>query len=125
MRAFPSDSPLRGRGSPMDGGSARRSFSGSPFGSQRPSLLGGSGFSSPVGDMRGASARRTSFNNSTRSSPLNTSDFDMAGNIGTPTKSNKASVGLNSKWLYEKGRGSPRGSMSGLSGFGGAGSVFT
>lgn len=63
----------------------------------------------------------------------------FGGSTGTPTKSNgattttpvgKASVGLNSKWLYEKGRGSPRsgggsGGGSGFAGFGGGGSVFT
>jgi nucleoporin POM34 len=47
------------------------------------------------------------------------------GAVGTPTKSGKASVGLNSKWLYEKGRGSPRASFgAGLEGWGGGGSVF-
>ncbi|KAK5119860.1 hypothetical protein LTR85_007186 [Meristemomyces frigidus] len=121
MRALASDSPLGNRqsGSPIDGSSSRRSVSGSPFASsQRPSPLA-SGLRD-VGDQR----RRLSFQ-SNRSSPLGTSDFDALGSIGTPTKSSKASVGLNSKWLYEKGRGSPRASMSGLAGFGGAGSVFS
>lgn len=55
----------------------------------------------------GAEARRLSYN-STRSSPLSISEFDAAGSVSTPTKTNsRASVSLNSKWLYEKGRGSP------------------
>ena len=122
MRAIASGSPLNGRGSPLDGGSLRRSVSGSPFGSQqqRPSPLGGSGFRSPAGGDR----RRLSFQ-STLSSPITTAEFDAVGSIGTPTKSNKASVGLNSKWLYEKGRASPRASVGGLAGFGGTGSVFS
>jgi nucleoporin POM34 len=59
-----------------------------------------------------------------RNSPLSISEFDAAGSVGTPSKVNqRASVGLNSKWLYEKGRASPTGSR--LSGNGwGTGSVF-
>lgn len=96
LRAQPSGSPLSGRGPPLSGSQLRRSFSGSSL--ARPG--------------------------SERGSPFDTSDVDAAGN-STPTKSNKASVPLNSKWLYEKGRGSPRNSFSGLSGFGGQGSVFS
>ncbi|KAK3679868.1 hypothetical protein LTR78_000244 [Recurvomyces mirabilis] len=109
LRAQASGSPLSGRGmgTPMDGSQLRRSFSGSP----RPSPLG-----TPTGQNS-----RSSFG---RNSPLSTPEFDAAGSISTPTKSNKASVSLNSKWLYEKGRASPRSSFSGLGGFGGGGSVF-
>ena len=66
--------------------------------------------------------RRLSLN---RNSPLSISEFDAAGSVSTPTKANqRASVGLNSKWLYEKGRASPTGSR--LSGGGwGTGSVFS
>ncbi|KAK4544230.1 hypothetical protein LTR36_004440 [Oleoguttula mirabilis] len=125
MRALASDSPLSGRNtSPaLDGstGISRRSVSGSPFGSQRPASPLAAGLRDGAGEQR----RRLSFQ-STRSSPLGTSEFDAVGSIGTPTKSGKASVGLNSKWLYEKGRGSPRASMNGgLAGFGGSGSVFS
>ncbi|KAI7157204.1 hypothetical protein KC349_g5778 [Hortaea werneckii] len=143
-RLFASESPLGTRsagGSPLD--SSRRgdrgSLGGSPFGtsSQRPSPR-----------------QRSSFQGLTqRSSPLGglNNDLDgfgsslLGGSTGTPTKSSgattttpvgKASVGLNSKWLYEKGRGSPRSgggggggsgsSSSGFAGFGGGGgSVFT
>ncbi|KAK3640491.1 hypothetical protein LTR56_011829 [Elasticomyces elasticus] len=114
LRAQTSGSPLNGR--PLESSTSqlgRRSVSGSP----------GMGGASPLayGGLRSNSgARRTSF----QSSPLSTPEFDAAGSISTPTKSGKASVGLNSKWLYEKGRGSPRSSFGGLGGFGGGGSVF-
>ncbi|KAK5694858.1 hypothetical protein LTR97_009449 [Elasticomyces elasticus] len=111
LRAQTSGSPLNGR--PLESSTSqlgRRSVSGSP----------GMGGASPLayGGLRSnSSARRTSF----QSSPLSTPEFDAAGSISTPTKSGKASVGLNSKWLYEKGRGSPRSSFGGLGGFGGGG----
>ncbi|KAH9832138.1 Nucleoporin POM34 [Teratosphaeria destructans] len=100
LRAEASDSPLGARGgSPLD---FQRSTSNSPFGSSK---------------------RRSSFRDS--SPLLSGSEFDAVGGLGTPTKSNnRASVGLNNKWLYEKGRASPRTSTSGLAGFGGTGSVF-
>ena len=143
-RLFASESPLGTRsagGSPLDSSlrGGRGSLGGSPFGtsSQRPSPR-----------------QRSSFQGLTqRSSPLGgLNDLDgfgsslLGGSTGTPTKSSgtttttpvgKASVGLNSKWLYEKGRGSPRSgggggggggsgsSSSGFAGFGGGGSVFT
>ncbi|KAK3117461.1 hypothetical protein LTR53_001148 [Teratosphaeriaceae sp. CCFEE 6253] len=116
LRGNASGSPLSG--TPLDSSTLqlRRSVSGSPGPSPlnyglKPNAVGGSG-------------RRTNF----QSSPLSTPEFDAAGSVGTPTKSGKASVGLNSKWLYEKGRasprGSPRGSFGGFGGFGGGGSVF-
>ncbi|KAK1073050.1 hypothetical protein LTR33_010076 [Friedmanniomyces endolithicus] len=110
LRAQGSGSPLNGR--PLESSTSQlrqRSVSGSPG-------LG----PSPLAYGLKSGGRRTSF----QSSPLSTPDFDAAGSISTPTKSGKASVGLNSKWLYEKGRGSPRSSLEGLSGFGGGGSVF-
>ncbi|KAK5116185.1 hypothetical protein LTR62_008511 [Meristemomyces frigidus] len=109
LRAQASSSPLSGRGlgTPLDGELLRRSFSGSP----RPSPFG-----SPAGQ-----SRRSSF---ARNASLSTPEFDAVGSSYTPTKNNKASVGLNSKWLYEKSRGSSRSSLSGLSGFGGGGSIF-
>lgn len=103
--------------------SAQRLASGSPL-SQRaasPSSLdrsalgqskgaSGSPYASPLMQkaLGGAStARRLSYG----SSPL-----DISNGVGalpaTPTTglaSGKASVGLNSKWLYERGRGSPSG----------------
>lgn len=80
----------------------------------------------------GGNGRRSSYNisNSNRSSPLNfgMSEFDAAGSgsgsYGTPTKSSRASVGLNSKWLYEKGRASPSGAVGMGTGWG-TGSVFS
>ncbi|KAI7258597.1 hypothetical protein KC345_g10524 [Hortaea werneckii] len=153
LRMFASESPLGTRSagaSPLDrslGG--RGSLGGSPFASpsQCPSPLGGRQSAVAAG-MNSSPRRRSSFQGATqRGSPLSGfNDLDGFGSslfggssTGTPTKSNgatttpvgKASVGLNSKWLYEKGRGSPRsggggsGSGSGFAGFGGGGSVFT
>jgi hypothetical protein len=50
--------------------------------------------------------------------------------MGTPTKigNPRASVGLNSKWLYEKGRASPQsgaGNGGFMNGAWGTGSVFS
>ncbi|KAF2864582.1 hypothetical protein K470DRAFT_208656 [Piedraia hortae CBS 480.64] len=42
-----------------------------------------------------------------RGSPLGLSDRE--GGVATPSKNNRASVGLNTKWLYERGRGSTSG----------------
>lgn len=111
-----SNSPLSGRGSSLNPSQQRsssdspfgqwyRRSSGSPYGaSYRQS--GGSPYSqSPLVQKalsNESGKRRTS-------SPLSLSEFEDAGKIGTPTKSSKASVQLNSKWLYEKGRGSPGG----------------
>lgn len=114
LRAEISGSPLNGRGTPY-------SPAGSPFASaqQQQRRSSGSQLTSDGGGYRSAERRRLSYNQ--RSSPLSTSEFDAAGSISTPTKSNnRASVVLNSKWLYEKGRGVP------ISGAGwGTGSVFT
>ena len=105
LRAQASGSPSSGRGMPFEAaspsGSTHRRGSASPL--------------TPSG-ARGAERRRLSYTN--RSSPLSTSEFDAVGSMSTPTKTNRASVGLNSKWLYEKGRGSPIGSGWGT------GSVF-
>ncbi|KAI6838611.1 hypothetical protein KC327_g5339 [Hortaea werneckii] len=153
LRLFASDSPLGTRSagaSPLDRSLGGRggSLSGSPFASpsQRPSPLG----ARPTGatGMNSSPRRRSSFQGATqRGSPLSGfNDLDgfgssvFGGSTGTPTKSSgatttpvgKASVGLNSKWLYEKGWGSPRGGGgggggggSGFAGFGGGGSVLT
>lgn len=125
LRAEVPGSPLADRGTPLDSGELARSMSGSPW----PSPLGGSGRSGAENGNR--ERRRSSFQGS-RGSPLGggsgwPSDLDgafMAGGTSTPPMRNKTSVSLNSKWLYEKGRGSPRSGTSGLSGFGGSGSVF-
>jgi len=90
-------------------------LSGSP---RSGSPLGGSPFSPSASPLLqkaiggGAAARRLNFD---RQSPLVFSYFgeSSASNTpGTPTPApapapSKASVGLNNKWLYEKGRGSP------------------
>ncbi|KAK4501628.1 hypothetical protein PRZ48_007437 [Zasmidium cellare] len=110
-RAEVSGSPLSGRGTPLDNtGSFLRT---SPFDSQRRNsgsmspLAGGSAVRSGGGGER----RRLSYTNtSNRSSPLSFSEFDSSGSLQTPTKGSKPSMGLNNKWLYEKGRGSPRAS---------------
>ncbi|KAK5166470.1 uncharacterized protein LTR77_008013 [Saxophila tyrrhenica] len=118
LRAQASGSPLSGYGTPMSpfgsGGQGQRRASGSPM--------------TPSGTPSNAAAagRRLSYN--PRGSPLSLSEFDPSG---TPTKvgNPRASVGLNSKWLYEKGRGSPTGGSGVGGGFGGGGwgtgSVFS
>ncbi|EMC93948.1 hypothetical protein BAUCODRAFT_36408 [Baudoinia panamericana UAMH 10762] len=113
LRGNASDSPLGGRGSPFDSSQLRQGVSGSP----RPSPLGSSLRSGERDE-----SRRLSYN---RSSPLSTPEFDAVGNVSTPTKNSKASVPLNSKWLYDKGRASSRASLNGLGAFGGSGSIFT
>lgn len=98
-----------------------RSASGSPYSPAIRNSGGGSPHSGAMSGFKGSgneSGRRR-----TSGSPLALGGNDMDGPFGssmTPTKSGKASVGLNSKWLYEKGRRS----SGGLAGFGGGGSVF-
>ncbi len=103
--------------SPFGSGTQQRRASGSPL--------------TPSGTPSNAAAagRRLSYN--PRSSPLGLSEFDAGG---TPTKvmgNPRASVGLNSKWLYEKGRASPTGPSGGgreagfVGGGWGTGSVFS
>ncbi|EME43486.1 hypothetical protein DOTSEDRAFT_132721 [Dothistroma septosporum NZE10] len=109
IRPEPSGSPLSGRGTPLEGNTSflSRSTSGSPFASSTQEQMGGAG--SPYSDRlrSGGERRRLSYSN-TRSSPLSLSEFEEAGKSAqTPTKGSRASVGLNNKWLYEKGRGSP------------------
>lgn len=125
LRVQARGSPLSGRGSPLD---ASMSIN-SPFGSTRRGSGSGSPFSaSPLKDKMLSNSelgRRGSFGSSMgrreslgspRGSPMG-GDFD---NLSSPAKSGRASVGLNSKWLYQKGRASP-----GLAGNGwGTGSVF-
>lgn len=76
--------------------------------------------------MSGNSAERRRLSYGARAS---SSELDAGGSMmgTTPTKiNNRASVGLNSKWLYEKGRGSPGAVGVGVSGAGwGTGSVFS
>lgn len=101
-----------GGGSPLSGvPSAWRSPSGSPL---------------PTGSLhvrQGSGTRKLSYN-SNRSSPLSISEFDaIGGSVNTPTKrdpQHRASVGLNSKWLYEKGKAGSGVQMSG-SGWGSGG----
>lgn len=126
VRVNASGSPGVGSGSPLSpfpsvGGQQRRRSSGSPLTPSGSGIAGG---------------RRSSFG--LRSSPLGGaagfggSEFDVSG---TPTKvvgNPRASVGLNNKWLYEKGRASPSsgsgsGAQSGFMGGSGwgTGSVFS
>ncbi|KAF2816488.1 uncharacterized protein BDZ99DRAFT_137234 [Mytilinidion resinicola] len=92
-----SQSPLSG--SPISGSPVGRS--NSPFSPSSPLLH----------KAVGGGAQRRLFG--TGQSPLSTSYFgeSSASNTpGTPTPApapSKASVGLNNKWLYDKGRGSP------------------
>lgn len=108
----PADSLRIARGSPLSGrGSANASpleLSGSPFnGSAQRGR--GSPFS-PSADRRGS-----------RGSSV--SDFDGFGSPSPIKSPHKASVGLNSKWLYEKGRASNGRASPSMSGWG-TGSVF-
>ncbi|SMR60180.1 unnamed protein product [Zymoseptoria tritici ST99CH_3D1] len=108
MRAEGLDSPLSGRGTPLNtsgtGGSIRAPGSGSPYNSGLYRSVSGSGGMGGSGSGMQSAAestrRRLSYTN-TRSSPLTVSEFEAMGQ-GTPSK--RASVGLNNKWLYEKGR---------------------
>jgi nucleoporin POM34 len=93
-------SPLSGRGSGLDS-----------------SLRGSSPFGSPLGG--GSERRKLSYTSSSaRNSPLSVSEFEAVGggSLATPTKGSKATLGLNNKWLYEKGRGSPSVSLRGSPG---------
>lgn len=111
LRAQASDSPSSGS---MFGATPQREGSGSPFSTQSYSpMLSGAA-------AGGGERRRLSYN--ARSSPLSVSDFDASTasttgmgtateSTSTPTrKGNRASVGLNNKWLYEKGMGLGKGS---------------
>lgn len=100
-----SGSPLSGRGV---GGSSPSSFDRSIGGQTH--YRSGSGSPLVQRALGESASRRLSFGRSP--SPLGQSVFDGAGMPGSPTPgvgSGKASVGLNSKWLYERGRGSPSG----------------
>lgn len=98
----------RGSQSPLSGSrraSMTKSTSNSPFSPSAGSPL----FQKAVNG--GSASKRLSYGGS----PLSTSLFDQSSSSatpGTPTPSTgKASVGLNSKWLYEKRRDSPRSSL--------------
>lgn len=87
-------------GSPLDMSGRRSSFPASPA-FRSPSGSPASGLHS----RHGSGERRRLSYTANRSSPLSISEFDASGSVNTPTKTNnRASVGLNSKWLYEKGK---------------------
>ncbi|KXT03445.1 hypothetical protein AC578_1635 [Pseudocercospora eumusae] len=124
LRAEASGSPLSGRGTPLD--ASFRSGSGSPFASQNSlrRTESGSPLSGPAAGLRSGAERRKLSYTGTSGSPPALSAFNDSSPFGsTPTKEKRASVGLNNKWLYEKGRGSPRGSPRLSGSFGG--SVFS
>lgn len=100
VRIESGDSPLSGRATPVDAnGSFRMSGGGSPFASP---TVRGSG--SPYSVQDGGERRRLSYNNP-RSSPLTVSEFEAMSNPSpSGGRKDRASVGLNNKWLYEKGR---------------------
>lgn len=106
-------SPLSGRGTPS--GSFRLSGEwGSPAqGNQLRRTESGNSLLGSGGRESGGERRRLSYTAFSNSSGLDISGFESIGRIETPTKEKKASVGLNNKWLYERGRGSP-GSGRGL-----------
>jgi nucleoporin POM34 len=104
MRVQARASPLSGRGSP----NLNSSSIGSPFGSaaRRASGSGSPYSASPLKDKvfnTSELGRRGSLGSS-RGSPMG-GDFDLMNSPGA--KSGRASVGLNSKWLYQKGRNNP------------------
>nr|POE87553.1 oxidoreductase andh [Quercus suber] len=82
LRAQTSGSPLSGRGTPFEPATSFFDVAGSP---------------SSV--LRSGSERRRLSYTVAESSPLSIKEFEVAGSVNTPTKSNKASVGLNNKWL--------------------------
>jgi len=93
-------SPLSGRGSPAPGGK----LGGSPYSPAGSPLLQ----KAVTGGLNGA--RRSSFGSG---SPLGaatgSSLFKDIGSTPSPTAAKRSSVGLNSKWLYERGRRSSGG----------------
>lgn len=85
------------------GGSSRRD-SGSPF---SPSPL-------KEKILRGGLERRRSSFGAGNGSTYGSGEFDGYGVGRFDTPSKKGGLGLNNKWLYEKGRGSPSASRSSL-----------
>ncbi|KAE8446171.1 hypothetical protein EG329_012396 [Mollisiaceae sp. DMI_Dod_QoI] len=87
-----SGSPLAGKGSPTSG-----SISGSPFSPSASPLL-----QKAMGGVA-TGARRHSYGSPSPLGPL--SRIGVAEAPGTPSPASKGSgIGLNSKWLYDKGR---------------------
>ena len=127
----PRSTPTPGSGTPTGTG-GWRSASGSPLTLASASASGQRDSSRRVVPQQ----RRLSYSNSPRGSPLSISEFDsLGGTINSPSAGGglmskkegqmRASVGLNSKWLYEKGRRAS-GSPVGAAAMGwGTGSVFS
>ncbi len=114
-----SPSPTPRNSSPLSRASSNGSSPGSRKGSPVPSRqLSDSPFSpspSPlwhkaVGSGRDSS-RRNSYGSPSPLGPSNGKDLGILGAPSTPSPSTGrgTSVGLNSRWLYEKGRNSPHG----------------
>ena len=95
------DSPLSRKGSPLGG----RQASDSPF-SPSPSPL----WAKAIGSGRD-SLRRHSYGSPALPGLGISKDLSLQGASGTPSPSTNrgSSVGLNSRWLYERGRASPGG----------------
>ncbi|QUC19475.1 uncharacterized protein UV8b_03716 [Ustilaginoidea virens] len=105
-RASYASSPLSGRGSPVIQGSCGASGSQySPVGSP---LLPRSSFSALGNGRRSSFGSPSTFGQSTSASL-----FSEPPGTPSPSGGKRTSVGLNSKWLYEKGR-RPSGSMGSL-----------
>ncbi|KAF2203952.1 hypothetical protein GQ43DRAFT_225769 [Delitschia confertaspora ATCC 74209] len=98
-----SGSPLSGTGSPRGLG---ESTTRSPF---SPNGGGSPLFQRALGRTLSHDRQSSPFGNSTNSL-FSASSSSNAPSTPTPSVG-KASVGLNNKWLYERGRGSPRGSL--------------
>ena len=91
-------------GSRKDSPFAMRQGSGSPF-SASPSPM----WHKAVGSGRDSASRRASYGSPSPLGPANLKDLSILGAPNTPSPSagRGSTVGLNSKWLYERGRSSP------------------
>lgn len=115
LNATRGNSPLSARGTPIDAngsfrmsGSGSNSLWGSPAqGNQLRRTESGKSLLGESFSESGGERRRLSYTALSNNSPLDISGFESIGRIETPTKEKRASVGLNNKWLYERGRGSP------------------
>lgn len=84
---------MSGNGSPA----SDRRLGGSPYSPASPLLQ-----KAIAGGMGGA--RRSSFGSTSLGASTATSLFDEGPATPSPSSGKRSSVGLNNKWLYEKGR---------------------
>jgi len=94
--------------SPLDDRGRRRSGSVENK-SLRESLRAGSNSGSPYGGNGSPLVQKTLIGNTERRLSFDMSVSDNINNYTSQIGNGKASVGLNNKWLYERGRSSPIG----------------